>query len=235
MAAAEAFRVPGQAQKFSLARESFRKKREFCGKRGAAYPLPLYGAKAEPQQKQSRAKAEPNKGGAAAQEEGEEQRTKERNRREMLWNRQYITVEAVKAGQATLRCKSKTRVILIPAGLRKILLKCIRQSGRQSGAVFVTKSGQGVSAQPAPSVRTHILQRRKGHREAGGYAGAQQYQHHPYLHGRKQSPPQGGTEKDGELSLCDIRVIMSLYAAPYKKRRARPPARPPTRRRENSR
>ena len=147
----------------------------------------------------------------------------------MLWNRQYITVEAVKAGQATLRCKSKTRVILIPAGLRKILLKYIRQSGRQSGAVFVTKSGQGVSAQPAPSVRPHILQRRKGHREAGGYAGAQQYQHHPYLHGRKQSPPQGGTGKDGELSLCDIRVIMPLYAAPYKKRRARPPARPPTR------
>ncbi len=131
MAAAEAFRVPGQAQKFSLARESFRKKREFCGKRGAAYPLPLYGAKAEP-----------SKSRAAAQEEGEEQRTKQRNRREMLWNGQYITVEAVKAGQATVRCKSKTRVILIPAGLRKIMLKYIRQSGRQGGAVFVTKSGK---------------------------------------------------------------------------------------------
>lgn len=147
--------------------------------------------------KQIRVKAEPSKGGAAAQEVSEEQITKQRNRREMLWNGQYITVEAVKAGQATVRCKSKTRVILIPAGLRKILLKYIRQSGRQGGAVFVTKSGQGVSAQPAPSVRPHILQRRKGHREAGGYARAQQYQHHPYLHGRKQSPPQGGTGKDG--------------------------------------
>ena len=187
---------PGR-HKNSLWQGSLSAKREnFAEKQAPHTPSPYTG------RKWSGAKADQGEGGAEqrrSRSAGSERRANNKTKKQKgdAMERAIYNGRSGKAGQATVRCKSKTRVILIPAGLRKILLKYIRQSGRQGGAVFVTKSGQGVSAQPAPSVRPHILQRRKGHREAGGYARAQQYQHHPYLHGRKQSPPQGGTGKDG--------------------------------------
>ena len=55
---------------------------------------------------------------------------------------QYITVEAVRAGKATVSCKNKTRVIFIPKPVQKLLLEYIRKAGIKRGTVFVTKSGR---------------------------------------------------------------------------------------------
>ena len=54
----------------------------------------------------------------------------------------YITVEAVKAGKATVRCKNKTRVIFISGHLQKLLKAYIKKSSITAGSVFVTKSGK---------------------------------------------------------------------------------------------
>lgn len=58
---------------------------------------------------------------------------------------QYITVEAVKHGEAFVNCKGKNRRIFIVAELRKKLLSYIKTQNIKSGAVFVTKNGKPVS------------------------------------------------------------------------------------------
>ena len=55
---------------------------------------------------------------------------------------EFITVEAVECGRAVVDCKNKTRVILIPTALRKILLQYIEKTGVKAGSVFVTKTGK---------------------------------------------------------------------------------------------
>ena len=58
---------------------------------------------------------------------------------------QYITVEAVKRGEAFVNCKGKNRRIFIVAELRKKLLSYIKTQHIKSGTVFVTKNGKPVS------------------------------------------------------------------------------------------
>ena len=55
---------------------------------------------------------------------------------------EFITVEAVECGRAVVDCKNKTRVILIPTALRKILLQYIKKTGVKAGSVLVTKTGK---------------------------------------------------------------------------------------------
>lgn len=55
---------------------------------------------------------------------------------------EFITVKAVESGRAVVDCKNKTRVILIPSALRKILLHYIKRTGVRAGSVFVTKTGK---------------------------------------------------------------------------------------------
>ena len=55
---------------------------------------------------------------------------------------QYITAEAVREGKAVVNCKNKTRVIFIPASLRKQLKAYMKKSGVTAGAVFVTRNGK---------------------------------------------------------------------------------------------
>lgn len=57
---------------------------------------------------------------------------------------QYITVEAVSAGRATVSCKNKTRIIFIPGEVQRFLREYIKKARVRSGAVFVTKSGRPV-------------------------------------------------------------------------------------------
>ncbi len=58
---------------------------------------------------------------------------------------QYITVEAVKKGEAFVNCKGKNRRIFIVEELRKKLLRYIRERGIQNGAIFITKNGKNIS------------------------------------------------------------------------------------------
>lgn len=53
----------------------------------------------------------------------------------------YFTIEALREGEVTVRCKSKTRTILVPQALIKILLAYAKRKGIASGSVFVTRNG----------------------------------------------------------------------------------------------
>lgn len=54
----------------------------------------------------------------------------------------FFTVEAVKRGEITVRCKSKTRTILLPSKLRKLLLNFAKKNGISAGAIFITRNGK---------------------------------------------------------------------------------------------
>lgn len=54
----------------------------------------------------------------------------------------YITVDAVKKGETTVRCKNKNRTILIPAQLQKLLTAYIKHKKISGGPVFVSKYGR---------------------------------------------------------------------------------------------
>lgn len=54
----------------------------------------------------------------------------------------YFTVEAVRSGEITVSCKSKTRTILVPGKLKKQLLNYAKQRNIHSGAIFLGKSGK---------------------------------------------------------------------------------------------
>lgn len=54
----------------------------------------------------------------------------------------FITVEAVNAGQADIRCKGKMRVIILPKRLCIMLKDYLKAQNIKSGSVFVTKTGK---------------------------------------------------------------------------------------------
>lgn len=58
---------------------------------------------------------------------------------------QFITVEAVRKGEAVVSCKSKTRTVFIVRELQKKLLNYIRDRGITEGCIFITKSGKPMS------------------------------------------------------------------------------------------
>lgn len=55
---------------------------------------------------------------------------------------QHFTVEAVKYGEVIVSCKGKTRRILIPSKLRKMLLAYARAEKIRSGAIFIGGNGK---------------------------------------------------------------------------------------------
>lgn len=54
----------------------------------------------------------------------------------------FITVEAIRQGSAVVRCKGKTRVVILPRKLCKALSAYARGVGIKSGSIFVTRSGK---------------------------------------------------------------------------------------------
>lgn len=58
---------------------------------------------------------------------------------------QYITVEALKRGEAVVNCKGKNRRIFIVPNLKKKLLRYVKEQKISSGAVFITRNGKPVS------------------------------------------------------------------------------------------
>lgn len=57
---------------------------------------------------------------------------------------QYITVEALKKGEAVVNCKGKNRRIFIVPDLKKKLLRYVKEQKISSGAVFITRNGKSV-------------------------------------------------------------------------------------------
>ena len=58
---------------------------------------------------------------------------------------QFITVEAVKWGEATVSLKGKTRTVFIVKELKQKLLRYAAEQGIKSGAIFVTRTGKPIS------------------------------------------------------------------------------------------
>lgn len=57
----------------------------------------------------------------------------------------FITVEAVKQGEATVNCKGKTRSVFIVRDLQKKLLRYAVKKEIKSGMIFVTRTGKPLS------------------------------------------------------------------------------------------
>ena len=58
---------------------------------------------------------------------------------------QYITVEAVKHGEAVVNCKANTRSVFIVKELRQKLLRYAAEQNIKSGIIFVTRTGKPIS------------------------------------------------------------------------------------------
>ena len=58
---------------------------------------------------------------------------------------QFVTVEAVRKGEAIVSCKNKTRTVFIVRELQKKLLNYIKAKGIATGCIFITKSGKPMS------------------------------------------------------------------------------------------
>ena len=58
---------------------------------------------------------------------------------------QYITVEAVRHGEAIVNCKAKTRSVFIVKELKQKLLCYAAEQGIKSGMIFVTRTGKPIS------------------------------------------------------------------------------------------
>ena len=54
----------------------------------------------------------------------------------------YFTVEALRHGEITVNCKSKTRMILVPGRLKKLLLDYAKRRNIRAGAIFINRSGK---------------------------------------------------------------------------------------------
>ncbi len=54
---------------------------------------------------------------------------------------QFITISAINCGQADINCKGKSRRVIIPDALCKILRKYAKEQGIENGSVFITKNG----------------------------------------------------------------------------------------------
>lgn len=58
---------------------------------------------------------------------------------------QFITVEAVKLGEATVSCKAKTRSVFIVKDLQKKLLRYAAEQNIKSGMIFITRTANPIS------------------------------------------------------------------------------------------
>ena len=54
----------------------------------------------------------------------------------------YFTVEAIRYGEVIVDCKNKTRTILVPGKLKKLLLSYAKRHGVIAGPIFVTRTGK---------------------------------------------------------------------------------------------
>jgi len=71
----------------------------------------------------------------------------------------YITVEAVQAGRAEIALKGKIRTILLPGKLCRKLLKYAKKQKTDSGEIFLTRNGKGLSRRQIWAEMKAICQR----------------------------------------------------------------------------
>ena len=128
----------------------------------------------------------------------------------------YITVEAVRRGEAVVDCKGKRRRIFIVPELRKKLLRYAEERQVRTGSVFVTRSGRPVS-------RTHIWKGMKSLCEAAGGSPTKVFPHNlRHLFARTFY----GIEKDiakladilGHASIDTTRIYITTTGAEHRRK-----------------
>ncbi len=82
----------------------------------------------------------------------------------------YFTVEEVRRGNVTVRCKNKSRLILLPGKLKELLLKFAKKKDICSGCIFVTRNGK-------PLDRSNIWAQMKKLCEKAGVAATKVFPH----------------------------------------------------------
>lgn len=82
----------------------------------------------------------------------------------------YFTVEAVRRGEVTVNCKNKTRTILVPGKLRKLLQDFARRQNIKTGLIFLGGNGK-------PLDRSRIWRRMKQLCQAAGVAASKVFPH----------------------------------------------------------
>lgn len=82
----------------------------------------------------------------------------------------YFTVEALRHGEITVNCKSKTRTILVPGKLKKALLNYARQRKITAGTIFLGKNGK-------PMDRSRIWRLMKDLCQKAGVAASKVFPH----------------------------------------------------------
>ena len=83
---------------------------------------------------------------------------------------QFFTVEAIRCGEVTVDCKSKTRTILVPGKLKNLLLNYAKRNGITAGVIFVTRTGK-------PLDRSNIWAAMKKLCEAAGVKATKVFPH----------------------------------------------------------
>ena len=82
----------------------------------------------------------------------------------------FFTLEAVRQGEITVNCKGKTRTILLPGNLRKLLIRYAEKTGITSGVIFCTRSGKALD-------RSNIWAMMKNLCEKAGVAATKVFPH----------------------------------------------------------
>lgn len=82
----------------------------------------------------------------------------------------YFTIEAVKRGEVTVNCKSKTRRVFVPGKLKKLLLNYAKRRRVVAGAIFITRTGK-------PLDRSNIWSAMKKLCEAAGVKQSKVFPH----------------------------------------------------------
>ena len=72
---------------------------------------------------------------------------------------QHFTVEGVAQGSIGIQCKSKTRTILIPKKLQKLLLTYAKKQHIHKGRIFITRSGKPMDRSNIWAAMKHLCQR----------------------------------------------------------------------------
>ena len=82
----------------------------------------------------------------------------------------FITVEALEEGRADIYNKGKSRIVLLPVELVRMLKKYCKNAGIRHGSIFVTKSGQ-------PMDRSNISKKMKALGRNAGVDGKKVFPH----------------------------------------------------------
>ena len=82
----------------------------------------------------------------------------------------HFTVEAVRYGEVTVDCKSKTRTILVPGKLKNMLLNYAKRKHIKTGAIFIGRTGK-------PLNRSNIWAAMKKLCEAAGVKASKVFPH----------------------------------------------------------